>query len=281
MNTNFLCLLAPAKVNLTLDVLGRRNDGYHDLCSIMASINLYDAITLSVAHEFALTWEGSCAAPPQEKNTAYLAAKAFYEQTGRWCRIHINKRIPIEAGLGGGSADAAAVLRGMQRLVGGVDDKSLFAIARSIGADVPFCLMGGCALAEGIGEKLTPLPSPTLHLLLLKGTGGISTPALFNSLSLPCTHPDTAAALNALDGPPEILAPFLQNSLQGPAISLVPEIGQLADQLLNAGALVSFMTGSGSCVAGLFPTEADALAALPSFDDIPFSMVCRTGAFAV
>lgn len=281
MHTDVLYLLAPAKLNLTLDVLGRRADGYHELCSIMASASLYDEIDLAPAREISLTWEGCMPAPRPEKNTAYLAARAFFAQTGQACRIHINKRIPGQAGLGGGSADAAAVLRGLQRLYGGIEDEALFSLARAIGADVPFCLLGGCALAEGIGEKLTPLPAPQLHLVLLKGRGGVSTPALFRSLALPLPHPDTPAALAALSGPAERLAPFLQNALEGPATSLLPEIGRLKARLLAAGALAAFMTGSGACVAGLFPSESAARAALPGFADVPFHTVCRTGAFAV
>lgn len=281
MHSDLIKLFAPAKVNLTLDVLGRRADGYHELCSIMASVNLYDEITLSPAEGTALTWEGIVPAPPLERNTAYLAAEAFRAQTGRACRIHINKRIPSRAGLGGGSADAAAILRGLQRLYGGMEDEALFSLGRSVGADVPFCLLGGCALAEGIGEKLRPLPPPTLHLLLLKGQSGVSTPRLFRSLSLPLPHPDTAAALAALYGPPADLAPLLQNALEGPAIALCPEIGLLKSRLYKAGALCAFMTGSGAAVAGLFPTQEAARACLPAFRDIPFRAVCSTGAFAV
>ena len=281
MYSDYLNLLAPAKVNLTLDVLCRRADGYHELCSLMACVDLFDEITLSPAGEISLTWEGCMPAPPLEKNTAYLAAQAFYRQTGQACRIHINKRIPSQAGLGGGSSDAAAVLRGLQRLYGGVEDEALFAMGRDIGADVPFCLQGGCALAEGIGERLTPLAPPTLHLILLKGHGGVSTPALFRSLSLPLPHPNTKAALAALEGPAEALAPFLQNALEGPATALVPEIWQLKARLLAQGALCAFMTGSGACVAGLYPSAEATQSALPAFRDVPFHTVCRTGAFAV
>ncbi|MEA5059753.1 MAG: 4-(cytidine 5'-diphospho)-2-C-methyl-D-erythritol kinase [Candidatus Pelethousia sp.] len=281
MNSNILTLLAPAKINLTLDVLGRLPDGYHALRSIMASINLYDEITIAPAREISVTWEGDVCGPLPENNTARRAAAAFFAQTGLASRIHITKRIPDRAGLGGGSADAAAVLRGLQRLYGNVNDAALFSMARSIGADVPFCLMGGCALAEGIGEQLTALRPPTLHLLLLKGTDGISTPDLFASLSLPLPHPDTEAAIHRLLGPVEALAPLLANALEGPVLSRLPQLRELKARLLAAGALCAFMTGSGACMAGLFSYEAQALSALPAFVDIPFRTVCRTGAFAV
>lgn len=277
-----LRLLAPAKVNLTLDVLARRADGYHELRTIMASVSLFDEVYLARAEPGALSvsFEGACAPPPQG-NTALAAARAFFAQRPGGARIHIIKRIPDRAGLGGGSADAAAVLRGLSRLYGGVPEPALFAMAKAVGADVPFCLLGGCALAEGIGERLAPLPPPQLHLLLVKGHGGVSTGALFQSLSLPLPHPDTAGALKALSGPAAGLAPFLRNALEAPALALEPEIGRLKARLLAAGALAAFMTGSGACVAGLFPTEAAAGQAQAAFSGLPFRAVCRTGAFAL
>ena len=275
-----LSLLAPAKVNLTLDVLGRRPDGYHALASIMASVNLFDQVILQTAPPGVLevTWEGQ--ALPQD-NTARRAAEAFFAQRPGGARVHLIKAIPQQAGLGGGSADAAAVLRGLSRLYGGIDGPALFAMARAVGADVPFCLQGGCALAEGIGHKLTPLPCPQLHLLLLMGETGVSTAALFRSLRLPLPHPDTQGALAALQGPPQALAPFLRNALEAPAIALAPEIGLLKDALLAQGALAAFMTGSGACVAGLFPTLEAGRQAYGHFTGLPFRALCSTGDFAV
>ena len=275
-----LTLLAPAKVNLTLDVLGRRPDGYHELASIMASVNLFDQVTLQAAPPGVLevTWEGQ--ALPQD-NTARRAAAAFFAQRPGGARIHLVKTIPQQAGLGGGSADAAAVLRGLCRLYGGIDREALFAMARSVGADVPFCLQGGCALAEGIGHQLTSLPGPHLHLLLLMGETGVSTAALFRSLALPLPHPDTQGAIAALQGPPQDLAPFLCNALEAPAAALAPEIQTLKEALLAQGALAAFMTGSGACVVGLFPDPAAQQQAYAHFAGLPFRALCSTGHFAV
>lgn len=275
-----LTLLAPAKVNLTLDVLGRRPDGYHELASIMASVNLFDQVTLQAAPPGVLevTWEGQ--ALPQD-NTARRAAAAFFAQRPGGARIHLVKAIPQQAGLGGGSADAAAVLRGLCRLYGGVRQPVLLEMARSIGADVPFCLQGGCALAEGIGHKLTPLRCPQLYLLLLMGERGVSTAALFHSLRLPLPHPDTQGAVAALHGPPQALAPFLCNALEAPATALAPEIGALKDALLARGALAAFMTGSGACVVGLFQDPAAMRRAYGDFAGLPFRALCSTGDFAV
>lgn len=275
-----LTLLAPAKVNLTLDVLGRRPDGYHELASIMASVDLFDRVILQAASPGVLevTWEGQ--ALPQD-NTARRAAAAFFAQRPGGARIHLVKTIPQQAGLGGGSADAAAVLRGLSRLYGGIDREALFAMARSVGADVPFCLQGGCALAEGIGHKLTSLPCPHLHLLLLMGETGVSTAALFRSLALPLPHPDTQGAIAALQGPPQDLAPFLCNALEAPAAALAPEIQTLKEALLAQGALAAFMTGSGACVVGLFLDPAAQQQAYAHFAGLPFRALCSTGHFAV
>ena len=277
-----MCLWAPAKVNLALDVVGRRPDGYHALRSIMASVSLFDTVLLERAEEGVLevSWEGAEAPLPLD-NTARRAALAFFKQRPGGARIHIIKRIPMEAGLGGGSADAAAVLRGLWRLYGGVDKACLFSMAQEVGADVPFCLLGGCALAQGIGEQLTPLPPPRLHLLLVKGRAGVSTAALFRGLGSLSCHPDVPAACAALQGPLEGLLPHLENALEPPAAALAPEIPRLKARLLEAGALAACMTGSGAAVAGIFPSRAAARAAWEKFQDVPFRALCRTGYFAV
>ena len=148
MTEQRIILNAPAKINLTLEVLKKRTDGYHDLRTVMHSIDVCDTVTveLSEANDGGIIVE--CTTPLPPVNTAFTAARLFREKTGcGGVRIQIKKRIPSEAGLGGASADAAAVL---------------YDIAKRVGADVPFCLHGGCALCEGIGEKLTPAPSAAL-----------------------------------------------------------------------------------------------------------------------
>ena len=147
-----ITLLTPAKVNLTLEVVGKRADGYHELRSVMHSIGVYDRLIIerNGSNEICIT----CNESLPQLNTAYLAAERFKAYTNcPGVNIQIEKHIPSEAGLGGASADAAGVLYGMQTLFGQIDENALYSIGKSVGADVPFCLFGGCALAEGIGEK--------------------------------------------------------------------------------------------------------------------------------
>ena len=163
MTEQRIILNAPAKINLTLEVLKKRTDGYHDLRTVMHSIDVCDTVTveLSGANDGGIIVE--CTTPLPPVNTAFTAARLFREKTGcGGVRIQIKKRIPSEAGLGGASADAEAVLHGMQQLFGRISRDELYDIAKRVGADVPFCLHGGCALCEGIGEKLTPAPSAAL-----------------------------------------------------------------------------------------------------------------------
>ena len=258
MTEQRIILNAPAKINLTLEVLKKRTDGYHDLRTVMHSIDVCDTVTveLSGANDGGIIVE--CTTPLPPVNTAFTAARLFREKTGcGGVRIQIKKRIPSEAGLGGASADAAAVLHGMQQLFGSISRDELYDIAKRVGADVPFCLHGGCALCEGIGEKLTPAPSAALPLLLVRGNRGISTGALFRSLDLgkkPArTCNPSSAMLNALEqGSPADIAAALQNDLLPAAVGFAPEIDRYIAAMRNAGALGASMTGSGSVVFGIF-----------------------------
>lgn len=270
---------AYGKINITLDVLHRRQDGYHELRGIMCAVDVYDAVHIEPAAGVSVSFDE--AVPPQ--NTAAKAARAFLERTGRGADIYIQKGIPSEAGMGGASADAAGVLRGMNRLYGEpLGENELFDIGLSIGADVPFCLMGGCAVAEGIGEALTPLPAPRLNLLIVKGSGGVSTGALFRELKLPLEgHPDTDGAIAAIRrGDTDGLIPLCENALEIPAIGLLPEIAQNKKRLQSLGAH-AFMTGSGAAVVGVFHTKEQAERARKSFPDLPFARVCSTGGFVI
>ncbi|MDR0841603.1 MAG: 4-(cytidine 5'-diphospho)-2-C-methyl-D-erythritol kinase [Christensenellaceae bacterium] len=271
-----ITLNAYAKVNITLDVLRRRPDGYHELRSIMHAVSLHDTVTLEPAPSVCVT----CGIYLPPNNTARRAAELFEAHTGHAARIHIEKRIPSQAGLGGASADAAAVLRGLCHIYGGVTEPALFDMARQVGADVPFCLLGGCALAEGIGERLTPLPPAALNLLLVKGEQGVSTAALFGGLRLPLAHPNTGQALAALQaGELHALCAAAQNALEPAACALVPNIATYKKKLLQHGALAAAMTGSGSCVAGIFQSGEEAERARAAFAAAPFAAVCQTGAF--
>lgn len=215
-------------------------------------------------------------------STLHSPQHGFSGKTGcGGVRIQIKKRIPSEAGLGGASADAAAVLHGMQQLFGSISRDELYDIAKRVGADVPFCLHGGCALCEGIGEKLTPAPSASLPLLLVRGNRGISTGALFRSLDLgkkPArTCNPSSAMLNALEqGSPADIAAVLQNDLLPAAVGFAPEIDRYIAAMRNAGALGASMTGSGSVVFGIFSDMDSAKRAERAFWDCPVHIVCET-----
>ncbi len=272
---DIICERAYAKLNLTLGVLYKRVDGYHALDSVMHTVDLSDTVT--VEKDAAVTVTATGATLPYN-NTLRRAALAYQAYTGRGARIRAVKRIPSEAGLGGGSADAAAVLRAMQRLYGALDREALLDIALSVGADVPFLMEGGLARAEGVGELLTPLPDPApLTFLLVKPEAGVSTRQLFCALPLPRPLPQTAAAMAALiRSDAAALGPLLFNALEAPAVELVPEIGVLKQLLLDAGALGASMTGSGSTVFGLFSDPAAATAAVSVLPGNVFYRVCRS-----
>ena len=267
---------AYAKVNLTLGVLYKRPDGYHALDSLMQTVDLYDTVTIEKSTGITVTVSGAVL---PYKNTLRTAAEAFYGETGLGASIHVNKRIPSEAGMGGGSADGAAVLRGLNRLY----DYPLPAyllprLALKVGADVPFLLKGGLQRAQGVGEILTPLPYERFYLVLAKPAAGVSTKDLFTSLKLPLPRPDTLAAAKAIAaGDGKALAPLLFNAMEEAAVSVLPEIGSLKRTLLSLGALNAVMTGSGSTVFGLFATEEEAETAAAYLKGlVPFVHVCRT-----
>lgn len=265
---------AYAKINLTLDVLGKRSDGYHDLKSIMCTLSLYDGVSILPSDGISF----SCDVPLPKNNTAVRAARLFLEETGKGASICLEKHIPSEAGLGGASADAAAVLRGMNSMYGGLlDERRLYQLGLKVGADVPFCLMGGCALAEGVGEQLTPLPCPPLELVIAKGHGGVSTGALFGSLRLPVQHPNTDAALEAIhSGDTMALARLCENALEPAATAALPEIAAHRAMLMQQGAISAFMTGSGAAVVGIFPDREAARQAASALAELPFACVCHT-----
>lgn len=271
---------AYAKVNLLLDVVNRRPDGYHELDGIMQSISLHDVLYLSKADS--ITLESSVPLP--ENNTCIKAARAFLADSGAGVSMRLEKRIPSEAGLGGASADAAAVLRGLNRLYEGTglerSEAELYSIGLSVGADVPFCLMGGCALAKGVGEALTPVRGLELPLVIVKGERGVSTGGLFSKLGVGSER-TTRLAPNAVEnaaaaikkGDVNALASFLENALQSAASQTAPEINEYAERLIKAGALGASMTGSGAAVFGIFASIDDANAAFSQFTDCDFKCV--------
>jgi 4-diphosphocytidyl-2-C-methyl-D-erythritol kinase len=274
---------AYAKVNLLLDVLRRREDGYHELEGIMQSVSLYDIVRVSAAEVI----EVVSSAPLPYNNTCRRAAEAFLGDSGMGVRIIVEKRIPSEAGLGGASADAAAVLRGLNELYAGTplerSGEELFTLGLAVGADVPFCLAGGCAAARGVGERLAPVRGLKLDLLIVKGSRGVSTGKLFSSLGVgekTESRLKNSALVNALaaieTGDRAGLAACFENALAPAAKALAPEIDEYEKRMLEQGALGASMTGSGAAVFGAFATKEDAEKAKAAFSDCDFAQVCTT-----
>ena len=253
---------AYAKINLSLDVLSRRPDGYHELRMVMQSVSLCDTVTLTLGEADRLTLSTNLGFLPVDgKNIAVAAARAFARRTGvnlDRLAIHIDKRIPVCAGTAGGSSDGAAVLRGLNRLFEtGLTARELAEIGEAVGSDVPYCVLGGTALAEGRGEVLTPLPPlEPCHLVLCKPAFAISTPELYQAIDgirLRC-RPDTAGLLRALeardlDGAARRMFNVFEQALPPKRRAAVEEI---KNTLIQHGALGACMSGSGPTVFGLF-----------------------------
>ena len=261
---------ARAKLNLSLDVLGKRPDGFHELCMVMQSCSLADEVYVeSAAPGDFLAQTNRSYIPTGDKNVAVKAARAYYAALGREGGAHmrITKRIPVCAGLGGGSSDAAAVLAALNELNGGaLDAAALREAALAAGSDVPFCMLGGTALAEGRGEVLTPLPGlPETDVVICMPYFNCSTPELFGRVDARKSRcrPDTAGLLAALEagdvlGVARRMYNVFEDVLDRRAAKAVQEIKLL---LLAGGALGAAMSGSGSAVFGLFPDAESARAA--------------------
>ncbi len=279
-------LRAYAKINLALDVVGRRPDGYHEIRTVMQSISLADEVSVGRASEgFELLVDPPrTEVGPREQNTAYLAWRLLCDRLGEELpvRVALRKNVPAGAGLGGGSADAAAVLRGLDGLFGlGLSVEEMCDVASGIGADVPFCVSGGTALGEGVGEILRPAPPPPDHrLLVVKPRRAADTGAVYRSYDANFTGGGAAdRVLQALrSGDLAGLAGALGNDLAPVAKRMVPEVAELEGSLLEAGAMGASMTGSGTAVYGLFRDE-DAVARARERVDAPFVGVCAPAPF--
>lgn len=271
-----LIIQAPAKINLTLEVLGRRADGYHNLSSIFHTLNLADEARLTPADEMRLSVEDQvegCETPVDERNTVWKAVALFQQATG-WeqpFHIHLTKRIPSEAGLGGGSSDAASVLKGLCQLAqqAGVPSPSLMELAAQIGSDVPFFLLGGCARVAGRGETVLPLPPlPPFYWVLAKPKGvGVSTAEAYRHLQRPLADTMEEDPLFAAAGPhtgrlsqsldrrrietPENLMGYLCNDFEGDALPEWELLIPIQKRLKSLGALKTLLCGSGSTQAAL------------------------------
>lgn len=270
----------PAKINLSLDVVSRRSDGYHNLSMIMQEIGLFDILTFEISdgNEIKLTCNDS-SVPTDDTNLIIRAAKAFFDKAkiSASARIHLCKNIPIGAGLGGGSTDAAGTLTALNTVFDKpLTTEELAVMAKSLGADVPFFLYGGCMLAEGIGEILTPLPTLTnAHIVLAKPPISVSTAYVYKNLVLDesIRHPDTKSALTALEtGNLDLLAVSCGNVLETVTAKKYPEIDEYKKIMLRHGAAYSLMSGSGSSVFGIFADKDSANLAYNEFKGItPFA----------
>ena len=266
---NKLTMEAPAKINLGLDVLRRRPDGYHDLRMVMQTISLKDELVLTQTEEpgifLTVESEREGELPADNKNLAYRAAALLlreFPQPGG-VRIQLKKRIPIAAGLAGGSTDAAATLLGMNRLFDlGLSLPELQKRGVTLGADIPYCLMKGTALAEGIGERLTRLPkAPACHVLLAKPDVSVSTAWVYQNLHLTedTVHPDIDEMTRCLaEGNLTKLCACLGNVLETVTIPAYPVIARIKAQMKEEGALGALMSGSGPTVFGLFDSREKA-----------------------
>lgn len=254
-----------AKVNLTLDVCGVREDGYHTVQMVMQKCNLCDSVYVEKAGSGI---ELSCNLyflPTDEKNIAYKAAKLFFEETGidGGARIRIEKRIPVSAGLAGGSGNAAAVLQGLDMLYATeLSQTRLEEMGLKLGADVPYCLRGGTVLAEGIGEVLTDLPAlPKTPIVIVKPKISVSTPEIYKAIDREdiIKHPDTAGMIAALEAKDiRAIAAKMHNVMEPVTQKMHPVIGEIKSTLLSMGAISAVMSGSGPSVFGLFADFATA-----------------------
>ncbi|MBE6557647.1 MAG: 4-(cytidine 5'-diphospho)-2-C-methyl-D-erythritol kinase [Ruminococcaceae bacterium] len=293
-----LTLSAPAKINLFLDITGRRSDGYHTISGVMQSVSLGDTVTLTLTpvtegetprHTLTCTHPDL---PTDGKNLALRAAKAFFETAGTGdthLHIHIEKHIPAAAGMAGGSTDAAAVLKGLNELMGHpLTHGELCRVGLSLGADVPFCVTGGAQITEGVGEILTPCaPLPPCHLVVACAGEGVSTPAAYKKLDEMYGHFDGTAYLPKMDALSAQLEALKKGDLceagknaynifESAVLPTHSKAGYIKNSLASSGAVFAMMSGSGPSVFGVFENEKDAQAAAEVLlsRDIP-AWVCK------
>lgn len=258
---------AYAKLNLSLDVLRKTEDGYHDLRMIMQSVEFGDDLEIELTEDGTFSLQaGQSYLPSDDRNLAMRAAKLFLEGTGLGANIRTVKRTPVCAGMGGGSSDAAAVLRALNKLTGSKKSRrELEAMGLQLGSDVPFCVGGGTCLAEGRGEILTDIaPLPDCAIVICKPAFAISTPELFGKVDSRKSRirPDTPGILDALEaGDLSGVARRMYNVFEDVLSRRQSEIFSIKNEFLSHGAIGSAMTGTGSAVFALFDSDAAARAA--------------------
>ncbi len=279
-----LLLEACAKINWSLDITGVREDGYHLMDMLMQPVSLADTIRLLPAEELSLTTGGFPRIRPDENHLALRAARLLKEYTGctLGAAISVHKRIPVCAGMGGGSADAAAVLFGLNRLWHtDLSPAELEKLGVKLGADIPFCLRGGLTRTRGIGDLMENLPfSPVYPLIVVQPCRGLSTRDVFSAWkeSGETRHPDTENAMKAMEnGDLSLLRKSLGNVLQPVSERMRPQIALALRKLRETGADAALMTGSGSAVFGVFRNASRARAAFPTVSSLWRStFLCHT-----
>lgn len=260
---------AYAKINLGLDVIGKLPNGYHEVKMVMQTVGIYDVLTLEKAESGITVITDSKELPTDENNLVYKAAKLMKEKYNiqEGIRIHLQKNIPISAGMAGGSTDAAAAMKGISRLFGleaGLEE--MFDMGVAIGADVPYCVIGGTALAEGIGEKLTPLEmAPECYVLVAKPDIDVSTRYVYEHLDIAKIehHPDIDGMVEAINvGSLQGILDRMDNVLESVTIPAYPVIDDIKRRMKELGAVNSLMSGSGPTVFGIFLEERTAQEAM-------------------
>ena len=265
-SNNDISLKALAKINLGLDVVRRREDGYHEVRMIMQTIHLYDRLDIKRTKESGIQIQTNLSfLPVNENNLIYKAAKLLMDEFSitDGVSVKLDKRIPVAAGMAGGSTDAAAMLFGMNRLFSlGLTKRQLMERGVQIGADVPYCIMRGTALAEGIGEELSPLaPMVKCPVLIAKPSISVSTKFVYQNLKLDDTtiHPDIDLLIEDIKAKNlHDIAAHMGNVLETVTIPNYPVIDEIKKHMLSNGAVGAMMSGSGPTVFGLFDDEATA-----------------------
>lgn len=283
-NMKEICLRAYGKINLGIDIVGRRPDGYHEVDMILQTVDLYDWLTLRISRKPGIRLKTNAAYLPCDENNLVYRAIAMLQsefQIREGVEGYLHKFLPVAAGMGGGSSDAAAALEGMNRLFGlGLTQKQLQERGLRLGADVPFCVAGGTWHAGGIGEKLTRLPAPpACSVVVVKPPVSVSTRYVYENLKIetrgPYPHVNMAGVRAGLAaGNLEQIAGSLGNILEEVTIPAFPVIAQIKSVLEEEGALRALMSGSGPTVFGIFRTEAQAMAACARL--MPENRVYRT-----
>ncbi len=264
--TEKITINAPAKINLWLDIVDRRPDGYHNIESVMQSVSLYDTLTFEKAGAIELT----CSEPSLdcgESNLCYRAAKLFFGELGLQggARIHVEKRIPIAAGLAGGSTDAAATLIGLDKLYGvGLSTDRLCELGARLGADVPFCVRKGICVTKGVGDILSPCPRlPKCYIIIAKTGEGVSTPLAYRTLDemydFTSRVVDVGSFTAVLEtGDINLIAKSMTNIFESAILPIRKDTQRLKEYMLECGALHSMMSGSGPSVFGVFDSPCNA-----------------------